>query len=177
MSKGKPKPSLRNLSNVYNLSPHLQDLAHELETQSDRGAALIASAMVDVTLIRLIMCRMAPVEGMHEILFEKEGGPLGTFSARIKVARAFGIIGAAVEADLDCIRRIRNQFAHSPLKIDFGNSLIAAEIKKLRIDIGGRDGWSAERNRFIGTAFNLMSAMETVFDERSPTENVAIWTA
>jgi hypothetical protein len=37
--------------------------------------------------------------------------PLGTFSARIDAAHAFGLIGDDDAADIHVVRRVRNEFA------------------------------------------------------------------
>lgn len=176
MSKGQKKPSLRDLSNVMVLDDHVQDILHELDHQSDRGAALICAAMVEIGLRWAMQCRLALFKDCGEILFEKEGAPLGAFSARIKVARGMGVIGPQVEAHLDCLRRIRNQFAHSPLKIDFENPLIAAEINKLFDDNPDwKPEWSPQRRRYIGTAILLIQAFDAVTKDHHE-DPIPVWT-
>jgi hypothetical protein len=46
-------------------------------------------------------------------------GVLGSFSAKIKTAFAFGFIDADLRDQFDRIREIRNVFAHSKIAIDF----------------------------------------------------------
>lgn len=175
-ARGVKKESLRDLSRINKLDPHIQDMLHELDNQTDRGAALIASAMTEVTLTRLMCCRIVIHDDAQDILFYKEGAPLGSFATRIKVARAFGVIGPLTEAHLDTIRRIRNQFAHSPLKIDFTHKLIAAEIDRLLPDSGTwKQEWTPQRRRFIGTTIILMQGMEAAVRELMDNQ-VTVWT-
>jgi hypothetical protein len=177
LSRGRKKPSLRDLSNVLILDDHIQDIIHELDNQSDRGVALIAAALVDVSLIRLMRCRMVGFKDFEQILFEREGAPLSTFSARIKVARGFGVLGPLAEAHMDAMRRVRNQFAHSPLKIDFTHELIAKEIDKLLPDDNPawKPEFSTERRRYVGTAILLVQGLEQKLNEHLP-ETVTVWT-
>ena len=174
-ARGMKIPSLRDLSNLIDVSEHTQDIIHELDHQTDRGVALIASALVELGLGRLMRCRMVHYEDCDEIIFAREGAPLGTFSARIKMARSMGVIGRLTEAHLDSIRLIRNQFAHSPLKIDFSHPAIAAEIDKLLTDAPDwRPGISPERRRYLGTAVALIQAFETREGERME-DKIPIW--
>jgi len=65
-----------------------------------------------------------------EAIFEGTG-PLVSFSAKIKIAHAIGIIGDHVKVDLDKIRMVRNTFAHSVLEIDFDTPEIQAICKTI----------------------------------------------
>jgi hypothetical protein len=53
-------------------------------------------------------------------LFDPEkGGPLGSFAAKIRVAYAMGLFGPQTRDELDCIKAVRNAFAHGTLSLDF----------------------------------------------------------
>jgi DNA-binding MltR family transcriptional regulator len=52
--------------------------------------------------------------------------PLGTFSSRIKIAYALGIIGGKSRHDLDIVGNIRNAFAHGMRDLAFDTKEIAA---------------------------------------------------
>lgn len=175
VSRGRKKPSLRDLSNIMVLDDHIQDILHEIEHQSDRGAALIGASLADIGLRWTMRCRLVHFKDCDQILFEKEGAPLGSFADRIRVARAIGVIGPGVEADLDTIRRIRNQFAHSPLKIDFTHDLIAAEIEKLLPDNPDwRPEWTPQRRRYLGTIIVMIQAFDAVTKEHFQ-DSIPIW--
>jgi hypothetical protein len=160
-AREKPLGSLRDLSKGTDLSEHIQDIIADLEEQSDRGLALIAIALVDVALTRLLLCRLLAYHDVQNIIFYNEGAPLGSFSSRIKMARAMGVVGPMVEAHLDTLRRIRNQFAHSPLRLDFSNPLISAEIGKLLPDNPAwRPDLNTGRRIVLGTSIVLIQALE-----------------
>lgn len=92
------------------LLPHdLNEFDTRLHDESDRGAALIAAALLDAQLERLFRARLK----CHQDRLLGFDGALATFSTRIKVARGLEWIDGEVEKDLDVIRNIRNRFAHS----------------------------------------------------------------
>ena len=177
-SRGKKMAgSLRDLSKIENLTDHTQDILHEIEHQSDRGVALIIAANLEISLKMAMRARLVAYPDFEQTIFDKEGAPLSTFSDRIKIARGIGVIGEQVEAHLNCIRHIRNQFAHSPLKIDFRNELIAAEIENLLPDNPEwKPHWSPQKRRYVGTAVTLAQALEHVAAEHYH-DTIPIWTS
>jgi hypothetical protein len=64
-------------------------------------------------------------------LFERDGA-LSTFYGNIHLAFALDLINQAVRDDLEIIRRVRNQFAHSVLPLTFQTAEISLEIHKLK---------------------------------------------
>lgn len=61
-------------------------------------------------------------------------GPLGTFSARIRVACALAWISDDVQSDLNLIRSIRNEFAHNfDHALSFADQAIADKWRALRV--------------------------------------------
>ena len=89
----------------------LASLANELETQSDRGAVIIAAAWLDDMLLHLLKSTLKDHKASWTKLFGT-GGPLESFSNRIDLATLLGIISTEVRSDLHIIREIRNEFAH-----------------------------------------------------------------
>jgi DNA-binding MltR family transcriptional regulator len=84
--------------------------------ESDRGLALVAAEFMDATLERLLLARFASGIKQRPKLIKPlfEGfGPLSTFSARINVSYAIDLLEDWMASDLDLIRRIRNELAHS----------------------------------------------------------------
>lgn len=78
------------------------------------SAAIVGAASIDDKLAQLIGKRFPNLSNtLREKLFTGYG-PLSSFSVRIDIALAFGIIDSEMKSDLDAIRQIRNAFAHSP---------------------------------------------------------------
>ncbi|MEM6812240.1 MAG: hypothetical protein AAF549_07215 [Pseudomonadota bacterium] len=95
--------------------PHLMDHLRYFEVlseESDRGAILITASMLDETLKKLLLARFVEGESLNKLL-NGFNAPIGTFSARIKAARAIGVISEEWQRELNILRNIRNEFAHS----------------------------------------------------------------
>lgn len=92
-------------------------LVKEIETQSDRGAAIIGAAWVEEELQAAIESGVEADKSASDRLFRRSG-PVSSFSAKIDLARFLGILSAVVASDLHIIRDVRNEFAHSVLDRD-----------------------------------------------------------
>lgn len=100
-----------------------------LGNETDRACGVLGASMLDVRLEALFLRRLHAFQ--DELL--GFGGPLGTFSGRIKIARALHWISDDVRKDLDTVRDIRNKFAHSPdHRLSFSDQSIAATCRNLR---------------------------------------------
>ncbi|MGB8435615.1 MAG: MltR family transcriptional regulator [Burkholderiales bacterium] len=98
--------------------------------ESDRACAVLGAALLDARLESLYERRLR--HSKEELL--STNGPLGAFSARIRVARALAGISEDVHYDLDQIRSIRNEFAHNfDHELSFSNQSIADKCGTLRV--------------------------------------------
>lgn len=89
-------------------SINMNKFGEVLWAESDRACAVLGAAMLDALLEDLFRKRLT--KHADELLSHQ--GALSTFSGRIMLARALEWISAEVQADLDAIRRVRNDFAH-----------------------------------------------------------------
>jgi DNA-binding MltR family transcriptional regulator len=60
-------------------------------------------------------------------------GPLSSFSTKIQLAYAMGIIGKKVRHDLDTIREMRNAMAHASKQINFETKEIVTLCRGLHV--------------------------------------------
>jgi hypothetical protein len=92
-------------------------------------------------------------------------GPIGTFAARIQIARALAWINSDVQHDLDAIRSIRNEFAHSfDHDLSFASQSIANKCRTLRTAqalIEGHEIAAARPHKNLSS--NLIRAMGSIF--------------
>lgn len=96
-------------------NPHLREFLKFLDAlnkESDRGAALIAAAMLDDLLGRSILAFLIAHEETKRLL-EGFNAPLGTLSARALCAFALGVLSEEEFRECERIRKIRNVFAHN----------------------------------------------------------------
>ena len=99
----------------------LNNFSSHFRGESDRACAVLGAALLDSRLEGLYRRRLRDLA--DELL---SSGPLGPFSARIKLAHALAWIGELVYRDLETIRSIRNDFAHD---FDHGLSFADASIE------------------------------------------------
>jgi hypothetical protein len=100
--------------------------------ETDRGAALMASAYTEKSLWFAINCTIAdPGEALRKQWFDGPRAPFSTFSAKITLGRIINIYGEGMEGRLNVVRRIRNQFAHAPRPIDFNHPAIQESCELL----------------------------------------------
>jgi hypothetical protein len=80
-------------------------------TESDRAAGVLGRAYADAMLEKLLHEYLVRGDATKELL--RQSGPAGSFSARIQLASAVGLISDPTRDDLDVVREIGNHFAHS----------------------------------------------------------------
>jgi DNA-binding MltR family transcriptional regulator len=120
-----------NSATLQELLKSLPVVFDELEKSNDRGVVLSASQYVDEHLRQLLLGYFVDDSKVTERLMDFDNA-IGTFSARINVAYACGLLRPDMYADLHTIREIRNQFAHSYLPIDFSKQTVRDRSLTLR---------------------------------------------
>jgi len=109
----------------------LYAIRRELEKESNRGCALVAAAYLEnevAALLNQFFVEMS--KSARKELFDFNG-PVGTFSAKIKLAYALGLISAEVRNALDLVRGVRNKFAHLQDAVSFEDAVVAQQIDAL----------------------------------------------
>lgn len=114
--------------------PEVMAAITEIASQTDRGAAIIAAAYVELALTTAMKCRLVNKPEEYKNWFVQEGAPFKTFNQRIIGGRALGLYAEDFEKDLHVIRDIRNQFAHTIPSLDFTNEHILKECRGLNTD-------------------------------------------
>jgi hypothetical protein len=118
---------------------HLEAIERELYGASDRAAAVMLGSMVETSLRRLLTTLFR--NDLNSIdqkrIFEFEGA-LGSFASKIVLAYALKLIGPISRADLDLIRFLRNEFAHSRMSYKFTTPEVKAVCDHLQMpDLSG----------------------------------------
>lgn len=96
-----------------------------------RSAVITSAALLDVGLERLIKSRMRRIDTADDASIFGAIGILSGFSAKIRVAYAFGIIGPRTRHDLAALNDIRNVFAHAPHKITMADDGLWQKVESL----------------------------------------------
>jgi DNA-binding MltR family transcriptional regulator len=96
------------------------------------GIVIATAAILDNQLERALKRAMRPLSNnMYERLFDSFR-PLSSFSSKIVMAYALGIISADLYEELEKIRQIRNQFAHSSGVLHLGSPEIESMFLTLK---------------------------------------------
>jgi hypothetical protein len=86
--------------------------------RNERGAAILLSANAELCLRFSIKRHLITAEDAERVLFHSSG-PLRSFEAKIRVGYTMGLYGPETRQNLDCIKAIRNAFAHAVIPIGF----------------------------------------------------------
>ena len=100
-----------------------------LATESDRGMVLAGAAYIDNALAQLLQSYFVD-EPVVQKLFSGNA-PLSTFSSRIEIAFALGLIDSGIQRDINLIRKIRNECAHTDQYIKLTDERIKNRIREL----------------------------------------------
>lgn len=106
-----------------------------LEKDSDRGAAIVAASYVEELLenkIKLLLRSDGDARNELTEIF-RSSGALGSFSAKIKMGFLLRLYEKICSKELDTIKNIRNEFAHSVNHLNFETDRIFDKIKNLRL--------------------------------------------
>lgn len=113
------------------------DLTTAMRGQSDLGKVLIAASYFDNAL-RLIL-KSYMVEGRAgKDLIDGPQAPLGSFSGKINLAYALGLLTQQERSSLHAMRKVRNTFAHN-VKADFNIEGLIDEMHPFSWVIGKSD--------------------------------------
>jgi len=102
---------------------YFSEFLKEFQGETDRGAALVGAALIDDRLERLLKSHFISCKQANELLCSSTA-PLGSFSARTKVAYCLGLITELEHNECNLIRRIRNEFAHKVHGLTFKDNKV-----------------------------------------------------
>lgn len=136
------KNRIHALSRSIPTEQQLIDFPSLMMAESDRGAAIMGGALVELALQVAIQSRLAdPDAKTVKAWFEGPNAPFGTFAAKIALGRALGIFGPHMEGRLRLIKDIRNAFAHCSTPLDFEHK----DLKVLRTELDHQPEARVER--------------------------------
>lgn len=128
-------------------------------TESDRGVVILAVANIEDLLdkvLRLIVESSELPKKKYKSIFDTTGA-LGNFSAKYHSLVVFGYISKESFDDLEKLRKIRNQFAHTSADVKFHNPQILNILKSMLC--------FQESSRLMNIQLGLPSNTVLPFDE------------
>jgi|WetSurMetagenome_2_1015567.scaffolds.fasta_scaffold174759_2 DNA-binding MltR family transcriptional regulator len=123
----------------------------EIFGKADRSVSIVGAAFLDDILGKMI--RLFMVENCEDVdqLFTGMN-PLSTFSARIRIAYALGLVTKDEYHDLKIIKDVRNRFAHH-INCSFANQSVSDKCSNIR-----QPGWYEDITTIAGQPFDAKSS-------------------
>lgn len=162
MEDGDPELSeaLKKLLKGRPTDEEVATLFHEMLNDGARGCVLAGTSFIEDVLRGAIAFRFGHLSAKEmRDLFEGTA-PLSTYSAKIKMAYAMGIIGKRTRHDLEKLRELRNAFAHSTRHLTFNLPEISNIVGSLHAlnDVTGGAKYSVQ-NKFVASTRLIMHAL------------------
>jgi len=157
------RPPAAFLEQIYEIITFRTALTEE----TDRGCALMAASFLEHRTGELLKSFFVADENLHQSLLNGNG-PLSSFSSRIDVAYSVGVIPKMMRNDLHLLRKIRNEFAHTPEEINFQTPSIADRCRILnyagtaRTTIDPRESFIRAMMGIDGSIFVKMLSLQNV---------------
>lgn len=99
-----------------------------MTNESDRGSAIVGAAILEDALAVALGKYLIPAPTSQDSLLE---GPSASFSMKIDLAYRVGMIQSSVREFLHQVRKVRNEFAHSPSDLSFESQSTSDRVKNL----------------------------------------------
>lgn len=100
---------------LLDIEESVDQLSNELISESDRGVVIVLAAMLEEILEAFVRARLQKLDqipGLADKLFGAER-PLSSFSAKIAMAAALGVVDEDLYRRIDGVRALRNACAHA----------------------------------------------------------------
>ena len=143
---------------VFGQVNRLMELANK---QHDRALALTVASFAEECLGRLLRTFFREVKASEDLL-EGFNAPLGTFAARTKVCHAMGLLSDIQFKDLELIRKIRNEFAHTWDECSFDDEKIKDWVSSLSPPRISGDSPKSHEAKFRSSMFGILVEVEVL---------------
>jgi DNA-binding MltR family transcriptional regulator len=121
-----PISQKQTLDQLYRDTPKM---LNALKRGTDLACVLTGSSYLEELLANMLEIRFIKSSIAKQLLHPY--GVLGTFKARADLSYCLGLINKSTYQDLCQIAEVRNQFAHSHIEINFGDSDIQKECEEI----------------------------------------------
>jgi|WetSurMetagenome_2_1015567.scaffolds.fasta_scaffold45107_1 DNA-binding MltR family transcriptional regulator len=135
------------------------EFRHSLNDETDRGCALMSAAFLEKTIEDELKKVFVKDKGITKSVFDFNGA-LGTFSAKIQIIYLLGYIDKITYNDLQMIRKIRNEFAHTSKVLRFDDSKIASMILNLQSYLVNNE--MTKRTVFIRASLGVLASINCI---------------
>jgi DNA-binding MltR family transcriptional regulator len=146
---------------------NLKNFEEKIEKESDRGVVLISAEFIDIFLTNLFKECLNLDKDIKKVILEGPTAILNSFSNKIKIAYSIGLIDKNIYENLECVRKIRNMFAHRIFDASFEDPEIIKICKKIRVPNIIYEESMNYRVLFYKTAYFLAGCLFGLVDKKS----------
>ena len=148
-----------------------------LNGENDRGTIILQGSTLELLLDAAVKRQMPHLNKDESERLFGFNGPISSFSNKIRIANALGIISRQIALKFDLIREMRNACAHSREPVSFQshqifNSVVCL-VHDMRLHIPAKDDHEGIRTSFLVMGLLLMATVS----KGSVNEGHAILTA
>ena len=138
---------------------------------NDRGTAIIGATIIERVFESVLSTHFRQLgSDDYDRIFYGDRAPLGTLSAKSRIAYALNLCTKQVREETDRIREIRNAFAHALRPLDFETQEICNLCAHLRLAPEaaneGISGFPHSRLTFIGSIFEIVHRVAPTLPEQ-----------
>lgn len=131
-------PKIKSFRDLQKEIPDFMDsmsLFAKLQSADDYSATIISASLLETSLETLLLTHFIPMGKEHQddIFSDGGNGPLSSFSAKIRICYAMGLISSTTRSQIEIVKNIRNHFAHHKNIVSFDFPEVQEECKKLRV--------------------------------------------
>lgn len=134
--------------------------ATSLWSENDRGVIILSGSAIEELLEREIRKLMPQLNSDERSYLFDFNGPIGTFSSKIRMANALGIISRQIYRKIDLIREMRNSCAHSRQPLTFQSppifDAVVCLVHDLRMTLPAREDNDGTRKTFVTACLLIM---------------------
>jgi Mannitol repressor len=189
MAGGSQPKTLKELKNETPSREEVMSRVAMAQIASDYEAVMLSASLLEYMLMQAIKTKFVKLGKDHlDSLFSHDkNGPLCTFSAKIKISHALGILSSETRSQIEKITIVRNHFAHHKDKSSFDDDSVKIVCLKFKGHKGlkllpekyikGREATITPKLRYVQVCFfvcsslsNYINATGTLGDTRPPVD-------
>lgn len=114
-----------------------------LNEAQDVSMIVVAVGYLDACLASLL-AKHFQKGSVSDGLLDSRTGPLGSFSARARLAYALGLIAKSMYQDLQVLAELRNEVAHHHFALEFSEPSVSSQCDQLRYVAELKDATSGQ---------------------------------
>ncbi len=146
-----------------------------LSGESDRVHMILSGSTIEDILTAHIFSSLAgEINAEEKTRLFGFDGPIGTFSNKVRIAQALGLITRASAKHINLVREIRNAAAHAPQKIDYGTAEIQNAILSTLLHESQQTNARQWDSRSFRSYYSIFTACLSHFDVLGDGESVHI---